>query len=529
MRYFDSILAVALMLCSCSGKETQTVYEKPQPNPTKVQLEAIDRTTQVSVSWKDNSDSELGYAIWLSQPGKPEAKQLELLPADTESYVISSGLKPGMSYNVGVQARGKEDKLSSQIIYKEITLFDWSTLPSSELSDEVVVTPSSIALSYKLLKSNSYEIESWGLCWSADHTPTVEDAHAHGPSMNALTLTQAIPVSSLEHGKTYKVRAWVGCKIGYAYSNEVEVQAGEEVPAITFNWSEMKVDGLHEDIKVYSTTDPLNGRAFNAWYAVADVSKGKVEFRMEFVNKAKKMSAFFNDFKTEGETAYVLTNAGYFNMSTGETGDYHVCRGTVSAATASGYPKGTFGVNEDQQPFALWSGKGEDGVQYFYENPMMTLGTSSTYGKCAEGYPEPDVKMAPYYAMSAGPMLVKNGKVMPDVTSENGVFVRNYEGIWTDIFNDSSVTPDRTCVGYTEDGKIILFVCDGRIKASRGASIVEAAQIMKGLGCVGAVNFDGGGSTAMLVQGSRVNSLESNMDGATEDRSVGSVMGFFLK
>ena len=68
MRYFDSILAVALMLCSCSGKETQTVYEKPQPNPTKVQLEAIDRTTQVSVSWKDNSDSELGYAIWLSQP-----------------------------------------------------------------------------------------------------------------------------------------------------------------------------------------------------------------------------------------------------------------------------------------------------------------------------------------------------------------------------------------------------------------------------------------------------------------------------
>ena len=250
---------------------------------------------------------------------------------------------------------------------------------------------------------------------------------------------------------------------------------------------------------------------------------------MEFVNKAKKMSAFFNDFKTEGETAYVLTNAGYFNMSTGETGDYHVCRGTVSAATASGSPKGTFGVNEDQQPFALWSGKGEDGVQYFYENPMMTLGTSSTYGKCAEGYPEPDVKMAPYYAMSAGPMLVKNGKVMPDVTSENGVFVRNYEGIWTDIFNDSSVTPDRTCVGYTEDGKIILFVCDGRIKASRGASIVEAAQIMKGLGCVGAVNFDGGGSTAMLVQGSRVNSFESNMDGATEDRSVGSVMGFFLK
>ena len=84
-------------------------------------------------------------------------------------------------------------------------------------------------------------------------------------------------------------------------------------------------------------------------------------------------------------------------------------------------------------------------------------------------------------------------------------------------------------VSITEDGRIILFVCVGRIKASKGASIVEAAQIMKGLGCVGAVNFDGGGSTAMLVQGNRVNSYESNTSGATEDRAVGSVMGFFLK
>ena len=159
----------------------------------------------------------------------------------------------------------------------------------------------------------------------------------------------------------------------------------------------------------------------------------------------------------------------------------------------------------------------------------MNLGNSSIYGACAENYPWPNVSVTPYYAMAAGPMLVKNGKVIPDVTKEDGVFVRNYEGVWTDIFNDDTVTPDRTCVGYTEDGRIILFVCDGRIKASKGASIVEAAQIMKGLGCVGAVNFDGGGSTAMLVQGNRVNSYESNTSGATEDRAVGSVMGFFLK
>ena len=50
----------------------------------------------------------------------------------------------------------------------------------------------------------------------------------------------------------------------------------------------------------------------------------------------------------------------------------------------------------------------------------------------------------------------------------------------------------------TADGKIIIFVCDGRIKTSRGALITELAMIMKGLGCVSAVNFDGGGSTIDL-------------------------------
>ena len=58
---------------------------------------------------------------------------------------------------------------------------------------------------------------------------------------------------------------------------------------------------------------------------------------------------------------------------------------------------------------------------------------------------------------------------------------------------------------------------------------LEMGQIMKGLGCVGAVNFDGGGSTAMTLYGKRVNSFLSNTSGATENRRVGSVMGFYKK
>ena len=82
------------------------------------------------------------------------------------------------------------------------------------------------------------------------------------------------------------------------------------------------------------------------------------------------------------------------------------------------------------------------------------------------------------------------------------------------------MSPDRTAIGLTADGKVVFFVCDGRIKSSDGATIVETAQIMRGLGCVEAVNMDGGGSTAMHLSTGRVNSLEKNTAGATENRAV---------
>ncbi|MGN1226265.1 MAG: phosphodiester glycosidase family protein, partial [Candidatus Cryptobacteroides sp.] len=157
-----------------------------------------------------------------------------------------------------------------------------------------------------------------------------------------------------------------------------------------------------------------------------------------------------------------------------------------------------------------------------------TLTGKNNYDSVSENYPNPSHNWDPYYAMTAGPLLVKDGKIMTDLSSENGSLVRNYENIASDIFS-ATLSPDRTTVGYTEDGKVILFVCDGRITQSQGATILEAAQIMKGLGCVGAVNFDGGGSTAMTVKGSRINSLLSNTSGGTENRKVGSVMGFYKK
>lgn len=59
----------------------------------------------------------------------------------------------------------------------------------------------------------------------------------------------------------------------------------------------------------------------------------------------------------------------------------------------------------------------------------------------------------------------------------------------------------RTAVGISEDGtSLLLLVVDGRQASSRGATLAELGELMKGFGAHSAINLDGGGSTAMVVK-----------------------------
>lgn len=65
----------------------------------------------------------------------------------------------------------------------------------------------------------------------------------------------------------------------------------------------------------------------------------------------------------------------------------------------------------------------------------------------------------------------------------------------------------RTAVGVRADGTLLLVTVDGRRPAeSVGMSLPELTDLMLELGCVSALNLDGGGSTTMVVDGRVVNS-----------------------
>lgn len=59
----------------------------------------------------------------------------------------------------------------------------------------------------------------------------------------------------------------------------------------------------------------------------------------------------------------------------------------------------------------------------------------------------------------------------------------------------------RTAVGLSRDGATLLLVAvDGRQDHSRGVTLAELGELMKGLGAHQAINLDGGGSSALVLQ-----------------------------
>jgi len=96
-------------------------------------------------------------------------------------------------------------------------------------------------------------------------------------------------------------------------------------------------------------------------------------------------------------------------------------------------------------------------------------------------------------AMQAGPVIVSKGR--KNVTSDEEVF------FWSKI---PEIHP-RSSAGYTKDGKYILMVVDGRQPGSRGVDLNELSILMYDLDCYEAINMDGGGSSALVVNGKLLN------------------------
>ena len=509
-----------LLPVSCGNPVTEAQYAPA--DPTVLAVEQL-TSSSARLSWTPSGDAASYYVFARLENEPYYTTPAAMLPAGSSSYDFT-GLTPGASYYFGVQAVGKEAESFSRISYSPLVkIIDYENLPRAGVTS-CEAGYACLAVCCQLEKVPE-EAPEHGLCLSASGDPTVADILLPGPALTASReWFQIVPAAVLEAGRDYRMSAYVFSGGEYRYSEPSVVRLADAPAPIHLSWSRVSTPTLPSAIEVYETTSPLNGRAFHAWYAVADCT-GEVEFRVQNPSAKATIDA------QAGEGCWVLINGGIFGtkhigviIADGVKQDWRAevdgCHWAYDEKLYN-ITRAAFGVDASGHPACRWVSAPSATELYWYERPLPTVVGETLYGPASATFPGPSVNWNPKQAISTGPMLLYDGRCCVDrSTTSAGHYRTNYE-VWAqDIF---PTHPDRTAVGYLADGRIVLFICDGRIAASDGAYVDEVALILKDLGCVGAINLDGGGSTGMVAGGVHLN------DQTGGNRVVLSTLGFFKR
>jgi len=149
--------------------------------------------------------------------------------------------------------------------------------------------------------------------------------------------------------------------------------------------------------------------------------------------------------------------------------------------------RGALGIMYDNTVDISWASTLNDSIFYWdYPinnrpgNPALVNYDNAQYWSVVE-------------AMHAGPILINKGLQM--VTTEEEIFFNTpVDGI-----------QPRSAMGLKKNGDVIFMVVDGRQIDSRGVYLKELAMLMAQFDCDQALNLDGGGSSALIINGKLIN------------------------
>ena len=217
--------------------------------------------TKVLLRWKDNSNNETGFSILLRKADTSENIEIAKVSANVTEYTIENGLEEGNIYYFGVRAFSATN--TSRAIYELYRLVALGDEPSIAIIGSIKANSTCISSSYQVTNIAGQTNVKYGLCWSTENTPTINDQKQNGPEVaEDGKVFQVIPNTLLDYGKSYKVRAFLTTSTGTYYSAESTVSLETEPQAIQLTWNKLTKSTLPAEIELYETTSNLNAVSY---------------------------------------------------------------------------------------------------------------------------------------------------------------------------------------------------------------------------------------------------------------------------
>lgn len=265
---------------------------------------------------------------------------------------------------------------------------------------------------------------------------------------------------------------------------------------------------LPSSIHVYKTNDLLDGFPNIAFYVIADLKDRSLNFTTDTTYKRRFTPA---QFYQKNKAPLVVVNGTFFSFETNRNLNVIISNGKllsyngktiVSPADTTkrvAVYNSALGISKKRKGDVAWV-KTDSSNKFAFASqlavdPAKANGNFFSRNSHSEATSRPPFsdfkKWKIKTAIGGGPVLLQGGKI--HITNEE-------EKMFTGKAIDDK--HPRTAMGYTADNRLIILVVQGRFpQIAEGATLNAEARILQDLGCVEALNLDGGGSSCLLVNG----------------------------
>ncbi len=219
MKKLLSLLIVLALIYSCStnndsnGNSTTTVVPAPPSNLAGTVIS----TSQINLSWTDNSTNETGFKIE-RKTGTGAYIFIGTVNADIQTY-NDLGLSPNTSYTYRVysnNAAGNSPTYSNEVT---LTTISQQSLPILTTTNASAITSTTASSGGNISSDGGSKVTARGLVWGTKSDPTIALSTKTNDGIGIGSFTSNIV--SLTANTNYYVRAYATNSVGTAYGNQV--------------------------------------------------------------------------------------------------------------------------------------------------------------------------------------------------------------------------------------------------------------------------------------------------------------------